>query len=408
MPIDTSSLASNNSSYLDIISDPNNLYNAFLLAKKGSSWKASVQQYEINLLKNITDLSESLKNHTYRQKPFTEFIMCERGKIRPIRAQCVEDRVVQRCLCDNILLPTLRSYLIYDNGASLKGRGIDFSKKRLKVHLEKFLRHHDTGYILLIDFSKFFDNIPHDLLYKAIKEKLNPNDQSIDWLLKHVIESFSNDVSYMTDKEFLEYENDLKPFNSLEHRLRKAEYKGPKGLKVLHKSLAIGSQISQISGIFYPSKIDNYFKCVKGFRYYGRYMDDVYIISENKEELQDALKEFINQAKKLRLFVNLKKTQIIKLTDWFTYLKVRTRVVGKKIVQRLHHSIFIRERRRLFKLKKRLDQGKIAFPLIYNSYLSWRGVVRRKKNCRLNVFFTDHLFISLFIKNKSFKIKSKK
>lgn len=57
----------------------------------------------------------------------------------------------------------------------------------------------------------------------------------------------------------------------------------------MHKSLGIGSQISQISGIYYPSKMDNYCKIVKGIKFYGRYMDDTYIIGNSKEELKSLL-----------------------------------------------------------------------------------------------------------------------
>ena len=34
--------------------------------------------------------------------------------------------------------PTLKKYLIYDNGASLKGKGINFTRKRLLKHLRSF------------------------------------------------------------------------------------------------------------------------------------------------------------------------------------------------------------------------------------------------------------------------------
>lgn len=44
----------------------------------------------------------------------------------------------------------------------------------------------------------------------------------------------------------------------------------------MRKSVGIGSQISQISGVYYPTRIDNYCKIVKGMKYYGRYMDKLF------------------------------------------------------------------------------------------------------------------------------------
>ena len=52
------------------------------------------------------------------------------------------------------------------------------------------------------------------------------------------------------------------------------------------RGLGIGSQVSQICGLFYPSRIDNYCKIVKSLKYYGRYMDDIYIIHPDKKYLQ--------------------------------------------------------------------------------------------------------------------------
>ena len=80
---------------LEIISDANNLYNAFQLAKKGSIWKESVQRCEANILRVIYNLRETLRNGTYKQKPFYEFVLNERGRIRPIRSQDIVDRIVQ-------------------------------------------------------------------------------------------------------------------------------------------------------------------------------------------------------------------------------------------------------------------------------------------------------------------------
>lgn len=150
---------------LEKVYNANVLIQAFKNCKKNVSWKESVQKYEANLLLNTYNLQQSLINGTHKQKPAFEFDLHERGKIRHIKSIHIKDRVVQRAISDNLLIPRLKKYLIYDNGASLKHKGIDFSRRRLKAHLQKYYRKYGAdGYVLLVDFSKFFDNIKHEIL----------------------------------------------------------------------------------------------------------------------------------------------------------------------------------------------------------------------------------------------------
>ena len=157
----------------NIVYDLNSLYSAFLAAKKDSDWKPQVQKYGIDFLPNIVSTKDLLKNREYHSKPSSEFIINERGKVRPITGLQMSDRVIRHSLCDNVLSPSLIDYLIYDNGASLKGKGIDFSRKRFEEHLHKYYRMYgNDGYILLMDYSKFYDNIPHDIAYREIAKQI--------------------------------------------------------------------------------------------------------------------------------------------------------------------------------------------------------------------------------------------
>ena len=99
------------------------LYDAFQKCKKGSDWKESVQKYEAHLWENLLQTRRDLMNGTYRQRPFVEFTIWERGRKRLIKSIHISDRVVQRSLCDNVLTPLVEPKLIYDNGASREGMG---------------------------------------------------------------------------------------------------------------------------------------------------------------------------------------------------------------------------------------------------------------------------------------------
>ena len=238
------------------ISNANVLMNSFYEAKKGCSWKNSVQQYEANFLKNIRHTQLELREKTYRQQDFYCFYLKERGKDRYVRSISFYDRVVQRALCD-LVNPIVEPYLIHDNGASVKKKGIDFARRRIENHLHKYYRKYgNKGYALVIDFSKFYDNILHKPLMDMYREIID--DKDIINLINHLVDSFSVDISNYNITE-----NEL--FDSLAYAKAETEKTGE---KIMHKSLGIGSQISQISGIYYPSKMDNYCKIVKGIKFY--------------------------------------------------------------------------------------------------------------------------------------------
>lgn len=379
---------------MESVYDANSLLDAFKKSKKGTAWKESVQRYEMNLLRNINQTQKELKDGTYEQKDFYEFKLQERGKTRHIKSMHISGRVVQRSVCDNVLVPELSKYLIYDNGASMEGKGIHFARKRMATHLHKFYRKHKSneGYVLQIDFSKFFDNIVHDGLIKEMRKKIG--DKETMSFIEKLIDTFRVDVSYMTDEEYANSINTL--YDALQHaQIDKALLTGE---KYMRKSVGIGSQISQISGVYYPTRIDNYCKIVRGMKYYGRYMDDIYIIHEDKEFLKGLLNDIKGICDELGLFINPKKTQIVKLSHGFTFLKIKYSLTETgKVRQRISKDSVLREKRKLKKLRGLLEEGKVSFADVRSSYASWKGGVEHYDSHTI-LQDMDKFFDELFIK----------
>lgn len=360
---------------LEKVYNANALIRAFNQCKKGTIWKESVQNYEANLLLNTYHKQQEIATLTHKQKPPREFDKRERGKVRHIKAVGVADRVVQRSVCDNLLLPKLRPLLIYDNGASMKGKGIDFTRNRLIAHLEKYYRQYGTneGYILLIDFSKYFDNIRHDTFLRDIKPYFDATSYKF---IECLIESFKVDVSFMSDDEYAKCLNTV--FNSLEYE--NIDKRFLTGEKFMGKSMGIGSQISQIAGVYYPHKIDNYCKIVERIKFYARYADDSYAISNSKEFLINLLEKITEIGKPYGININKKKTCILPLNH-FHFLKMDYSLLSNgKVKVRSTNETFRRERRKLKKLYYKLIEGKIPFKDILEGYKSWRGNVEKFGN----------------------------
>lgn len=223
----------------------------------------------------------------------------------------------------------LSRQLIYDNGASSRGKGYLFAIKRLISHLNHFYNTHgNDGYVLLFDFSKFFDSLKHELLKKILSNTFE--DPRLLKLSYHFIEMFGE------------------------------------------RGIGLGSQISQNLALISVNKLDHYIKERLRIKGYGRYMDDGYLIHESKEYLQKCLDEIKAICEELGVILNQKKTRIVKLEKGFTFLKIRFFLTHTgKIVKKVYPKNVTRMRRKLKKFKHLVEENKMSEFDVYQSVQSW-------------------------------------
>lgn len=333
-----------------------NLNNAFYESEKASYWKESTQRYKANLLINNVKLQEELLDGTYKLSQANKFKINERGKVRQIEAPNQRDRIVQKALCKQVLIPQLTKYLIYDNYASLTNRGTSFARKRIEVMLRRYIREHGTdGYVLKIDIKKFFESIDHDKLKELVHEKLKADKRTFE-LIDYIIDNSSDS----------------------------------------NKGLNLGAEAPQILAIFYLYRLDNYIKIVKGIKYYGRYMDDMFVLG-SKEKLKSLLEEVKLQLKDLKLEINEQKTQIVKLTHGFTFMQIKYSLDGNKIIKRPTRAKIARERRRIKKHRDLCGRHEMTENDAYKCFISWRNNLLKECNrCKKTIANMNSLFTSLF------------
>lgn len=184
---------------MNVFYDANEIYEAGNKAIKAANFKYPNQYYEMNHLLETANIQKTLKEKTYMPQQGKKFIIKERGKIRNIAMNNMVDKTINHLLCDNILTPFISQFLIYDNSASRKNKGVSFHRKRLEKHLHKFYRENNSneGYILLIDFSQYYNTIPHDLciqnMCKLLKNVDKEEKQISIWILKNIMKVFAEE-----------------------------------------------------------------------------------------------------------------------------------------------------------------------------------------------------------------------
>ena len=102
--------------------------------------------------------------------------------------------------------------------------------------------------------------------------------------------------------------------------------------------IPIGNQSSQVFALLYLNKLDHLMKECFRFRYYGRYMDDFYIIHESKDTLRAAWKAISEHLAERGLELN-DKTQIFPLRNGLDFLGFHSYLTDTgKVVRKLRRA----------------------------------------------------------------------
>lgn len=334
-----------------------NLYEAGKNCCKGVMWKNSTQCYAARIITNTASTHDTLMKREFKSRGFHDFDLIERGKLRHIRSVHISERVVQRCLCDNILVPTFSHSFVYDNAASLKGKGVDFAMDRLNTHLHRFYRKFgvdglNNGAVLTGDFSDFFNSAPHKIIYDETARRIH--DRDVGRLACQFMEDFG-DVGF-----------------------------------------GLGSQVSQIDALMVASPLDHFIKEKLRIKHYGRYMDDFYLIHEDREYLKYCLEEIKKQCIKYGFTLNKKKTKISPLRGGVKFLKTKFFLTDTgKVVRKMNRKSPVKMRKKLKIFRKWIDDGRFTIKDVETAYQSWRGHMIRG-NSTLVLRKMDAFYKTLF------------
>jgi hypothetical protein len=136
-------------------------------------------------------------------------------------------------------------------------------------------------------------------------------------------------------------------------------------------------------------------------KYYGRYMDDMYLIHADKAYLLYCLAEIKAFCASLKLTVHERKTRIVKLSEGVSFLKGQYVLTGSgRVLCIPGRDSAKRMRRRLKKFKGLVDAGKMDWNGLRCAYRSWRGTFRKRFNAGYCIRRMDALYNGLFFNSR--------
>lgn len=332
----------------------NELFKAGKRCCNGVRWKHSVQRFELHLFSGTAIRRKQIAKGQYRFDKYVHFLLNERGKTRPIDAPRVQDRQVQKAFTRNVLLPLYRPSMIWNNGASLEGKGFQFSLNMLKSDLRRHFRKYGrNGYVILIDFKQFFPSASHDELYHRHQQFIT--DERLKAFGDSIVMSVKGDIG-----------------------------------------MPLGVEASQAEMIALPSPLDNHIKCQLSIKGFGHYMDDYYIIVPPDREPKKILEVFVDKATALGLHISHHKTQIVPLTRRFRYCKARFYLTETgRVIMNCNRDAMKRDRRKIKAFGVKVANKEMSYEDLWTSTNGMLAYLENY-NDHTKVLKLRRLFYSIF------------
>ena len=263
----------------DQVHHPVNLWWAFKAAARGKRYTPAVATFEYDLEKNLIEIEHDLKNETYELGGYHSFEI-DKPKRRLVNAAPFRDRVVHHALM-NIIEPLFERQFIFDSYANRVGKGTHAALDRCTYYLRRY------AYVMHLDVRQFFPAVDHEILVSILSRAID--DERVTNLIRKIIASGNgvqareNDMVYFPNDDLFAVSR-------------------PRGLP-------IGNLTSQHWANVYLNEFDQYAKRVPKCRAYIRYVDDMLIFANEKEQLHQWRADIINYLQTLRLKIHEESAQ---------------------------------------------------------------------------------------------------
>lgn len=262
-----------------LLSDLQSALESACIHKKGNP---HVQAYLKIAETDLPQLCEELYSRSYKPRPSSCFVITEPKK-REIFAADFRDRIVHH-LYFNYTHELFERTFIQDSYSCIRHRGTHYGIHRLEQHIRKESQNYSVQcYVMKLDIRGYFIHINRQILYSRCIE---------------ILRRLTSRMPGPIDLDFVEY---LTHVIALQDPTENCIMKGdshlwddlPKDKSLFHTDpgcgLPIGNLTSQLFSNVYLGLFDDFMKRTLHCRHYGRYVDDAYIVSSDKQWLQSLL-----------------------------------------------------------------------------------------------------------------------
>ena len=327
-------------------------YDGYLLARRDKRYKPEVLAYSAHREDNIIDQINHLIWKDYRISGVHEFYEYFPKK-RIITAWPFKNRVVN-CAAYNVLWPIYRRSMYEHSYGSIPGMG----QVKACGQLQKWMRRSRiTGknqWLAKADVAKFFFRIPHEVQLRELGKPLD--DPDMMWFLETCIKGDGRPTGLP-----------LECGDPTE-----AE-------RIFGIGMPVGSLISQMTANVVMTPVDHYMKRVVRAPEYIRYMDDMVIKGESKQQMWDCLgmlDDFLQENMGLQLN---NKTAVMKYDDGVEFVG---RIVRPDRID-LRKSSSLQMKQHLDFVKEAYAKGEIPLEYAQSVIQSYLGLLKHTSSAAL-------------------------
>jgi RNA-directed DNA polymerase len=253
------------------------LFDAYFEARRNKRNTHNQLRFELNFETRLAELYHEIVGRTYRVSPGIAFVIKEPVK-REILAADFRDRVVHHLLF-SLINPVFNERFIAESFSCRKGKGTMYGIKTLDRAIRACSEgYREDCYVLKLDIAGYFMNIDkgilRGILHREIEtaDELSPDDKSLSLYLIDTV---------LADD----------PTKNCRIRGCRSDWDDlPTSKSLFHSApdcgLPIGNLTSQLFSNIYLNQFDHYVKEDLGMAYYGRYVDDFYIVHRNPDSLR--------------------------------------------------------------------------------------------------------------------------